>query len=424
MEFLLKSSLCMMVFLAIYHLFLEREKMHRFNRFYLLFALAFSLSIPFISIEIERNEVINPIVFTGMILEKTAISSEQTIVAKTETNYIAITAWSLYGLITLLLLIRFIININHFIKKRNKNPLLKHGPSTLVLVPEKVLPHTFLNYIFINREDYEANAIENELYIHELTHVKQKHTLDILFIEVLKIIFWFNPLLYFYKKAIQLNHEFLADEKVVSSFHNAVFYQKLLLEKAAIGNPFYLASNLNFLLTKKRLLMMTKSTSKTKSAILKAGLIPVVVIGLLSFSTLKTVSRNNNSTEIISYKNAEAKKYNDSTKNKNSYAPLQSQEGKHPTLKQWNEWKHDANVSIWIDNKMIEKSDLDGFNPADLSSYSGDDFIYREANNNNAKSQIFLYTKKGYEMQYNSLQWPKPIEFKELARYKPVNTDC
>ncbi len=73
---------------------------------------------------------------------------------------------------------------------------------------------------------------------------------------------------------------------------------------------------------------------------------------------------------------------------------------------------------------MIERSDLNSFNPADLSSYSGDDFIYREANNNNAKSQIFLYTKKGYEMQYNSLQWPKPIEYKELARHKPVNTDC
>lgn len=290
MEFLLKSSLCMMVLLAIYHLFLEREKMHRFNRFYLLFALAFSLSIPFVSIEIERNEVINPIAFTGMILEKTAISSGQTIVAKTETNYIAITAWSLYGLTTLLLLIRFIININHFIKKRNKNPLLKHGPATLVLVPEKVLPHTFLNYIFINREDYEANAIENELYIHELTHVKQKHTLDILFIEVLKIIFWFNPLLYFYKKAIQLNHEFLADEKVVSSFDNAVSYQKLLLEKAAIGNPYYLASNLNFLLTKKRLLMMTKTTSTTKSSLLKLAITPVLATLMILLCT-KTIAQ-------------------------------------------------------------------------------------------------------------------------------------
>ncbi|RWX03574.1 M56 family metallopeptidase [Flavobacterium cerinum] len=441
MEFLLKSSLCLMVLLAIYRLFLEREKMHRFNRFYLLFALAFSLTVPFVTIEIEPNDVINPIAATGMILEKATVPSQLTIVAETSTNYIAITTWSLYSLITILLLVRFIININHFIKKRNKNPLLKYGPATLVLIPEKVLPHTFLSYIFINIEDYEANAIENELYAHELTHVKQKHTIDILFIEILKTVFWFNPLLYFYKKAIQLNHEFLADEKVVSSFDNAVFYQQLLLEKAAIGNPFYLASNLNFSLTKKRLLMMTKSTSKTKSTILKAVLIPVVVIGLLFISALKTINTENNNPETISkanyYKNTnfsytasngdvKVKKYNDftETEKKNLPAPPQSSEGNHPSLKQWNEWKNDANMSIWVDNRKIEKSDLDSFNPADLTSYSGNDFVYREVNNNYAKPQVFLYTKKGFENQYNSLQWPKPIEYKELARYKPANTDC
>jgi hypothetical protein len=290
MEFLLKSSLCMMVLLTIYHLFLEREKMHRFNRFYLLFALIFSLAVPFVAIEIEPNEVINPIAATGMIFEKTNTPSGQSISPEIPTDYFAIIAWSLYGLITFLLLIRFAVNIGHFVKKVNKNPLLKYGSATLVLVPEKVLPHTFLNYIFINREDHETNAVENELYTHELTHVKQKHTIDILFIEILKAVLWFNPLLYFYKKAIQLNHEFLADEKVVSSFDNAVFYQKLLLEKAAIGNPFYLASNLNFLLTKKRLLMMTKTTSKTKSSLLKLAVTPVLGALMILLCT-KTIAQ-------------------------------------------------------------------------------------------------------------------------------------
>jgi len=128
----------------------------------------------------------------------------------------------------------------------------------LILVEEKILPHTFLNYIFINKNDYENRKIEGELFTHELTHVRQKHTLDVLFIEILKTIFWFNPLLIFYKKAIQLNHEFLADEKVVTSYKNVPFYQSLLLEKASWNSNFYLASNLNFLVTKKRLIMMTK----------------------------------------------------------------------------------------------------------------------------------------------------------------------
>jgi beta-lactamase regulating signal transducer with metallopeptidase domain len=73
-----------------------------------------------------------------------------------------------------------------------------------------------LNTIFINQDDYHNRKIE-ELYTHELIHVTKKHSIDILIIETLKVLFWFNPIFIFYKRAIQLNHEFLADEKVVKS---------------------------------------------------------------------------------------------------------------------------------------------------------------------------------------------------------------
>lgn len=435
MEFLLKSSLCMLVLLSIYHLFLEREKMHWFNRFYLLTALIISLAAPFITVEIDSNKIIKPVAATAMALGKATIAPSQSIAALPSTNYIITTVWLLYGIVTFLMLIKFIKNINHFIRKANKNPIIKYESATLVLVPEKTLPHTFLNYIFVNREDHEKNTIENELYAHELTHVRQKHTIDILFVELLKIALWFNPLLYFYKKAIQLNHEFLADEKVVSSFDNAVFYQKLLLEKAAIGNPFYLASNLNFSITKQRLLMMTKSTSKTKSTILKVGLIPVV-IGLITFLSLKN-SNDTETTDKAQYNkytefrytasNGEVivKKFNDLTEKEKQAlpSPPAKPELNHPTLNQWNEWKNNDDISIWVDNRKIEKADLDNFNPADLTSYSSDGFVYHELNDTNAKPQVFLYTKQGFENQYNSLAWPKPIEYKEIAGYKPAN-DC
>ncbi|MNK67402.1 BlaR1 peptidase M56 [compost metagenome] len=433
MEFLLKSSLCMLVLLAIYHLFLEREKMHWFNRFYLLTALIISLAAPFITIEVDSNKIIKPVAATAMALERATIVPSQNIAALPSTNYIITTVWLLYGIVTFLMLIKFIKNINHFIRKANKNPIIKYESATLVLVPEKTLPHTFLNYIFVNREDHEKNTIENELYAHELTHVRQKHTIDILFVELLKIALWFNPLLYFYKKAIQLNHEFLADEKVVSSFDNAVFYQKLLLEKAAIGNPFYLASNLNFSITKQRLLMMTKSTSKTKSTILKVGLIPVV-IGLITFLSLK----NSNDTETTNKahynkytefrytaSNGEVivKKFNDLTEKEKQalLSPPAKPELNHPTLNQWNEWKSNKNISIWIDNQEIERGDLDNFNPNELYFFDGP--VNQEANNKNTKPQVILYTKQGFENQYNSLEWPKPIEYKYIAKYRPAN-DC
>ena len=93
--------------------------------------------------------------------------------------------WSLYGIICILLLVRFGKNIWKLISKSKSNTIVKFKKATLVLINEKTLPHTFLNSIFINFEDYDNRKIEEELYTHELVHVTQKHTLDILFIEFL-----------------------------------------------------------------------------------------------------------------------------------------------------------------------------------------------------------------------------------------------
>ena len=146
----------------------------------------------------------------------------------------------------------------------------------LVLVKQNILPHTFLNYIFVNKQEHKNQVIEDELYTHELAHVHQHHTLDVLFIELLKTVFWFNPLVYVYKKAIQLNHEFLADETVVNAAYNVITYQQLLLQKATTGHTFALASNLNFAITKKRLLMMTKTTPRLLATVKQLAIVPLL----------------------------------------------------------------------------------------------------------------------------------------------------
>jgi hypothetical protein len=112
------------------------------------------------------------------------------------------------------------------------------------LVPEKNVTAHFLEYDFINETEYNNREIEAELYTR--THAcDSKHTLDILFIEVLKTVL-VQPIFIFYKKAIQLNHEFLADEKVVNSYNNVPFYQSVALKRRQL----YLANNLNCLITK------------------------------------------------------------------------------------------------------------------------------------------------------------------------------
>jgi hypothetical protein len=198
--------------------------------------------------------------------------------------------------VTIFLLIRFIKNGLQLYKRAKSNASIAFNNAKLVLLPHPTLPYTFLNTIFINQDDYENRKIENELYTHELIHVTQKHTLDILLIETLKVVFWFNPILYFYKKAIQLNHEFLADEKVVQTHNNVPYYQNLLISKANANPTYYLASNLNYSVTKKRLIMMTKNTSTTRGLIKKGLLIPVLTAIVFSFCT-KVVAQEKTTTK-------------------------------------------------------------------------------------------------------------------------------
>jgi beta-lactamase regulating signal transducer with metallopeptidase domain len=284
-DFLIKSSISLLALLVFYHLILEKEKMHHFNRFYLLFGILFSFVIPFITIEVidESTEALTQ--------TNTVITGTATMVIMPETvNYTAIIIWSLYSLITLLLLFRFVRNILKMNSKIKSNSTINYKNAKLVLLEEKTLPHTFLNCIFINETDYRNRKIEAELYTHELIHVNQKHTLDILFIEILKTLFWFNPIFIFYKKAVQLNHEFLADEQVVISHKDVPFYQNLLLTKANENQAFYLASNLNYSVTKKRLIMMTKTISKTKILLYKISILPLFS-ALIFFMCTKSVAQ-------------------------------------------------------------------------------------------------------------------------------------
>ncbi|MFL9837131.1 M56 family metallopeptidase [Flavobacterium sp. ST-75] len=276
-EFLIKSAISMAVLLMVYKLFLEKEKMHLFNRIYLLTSLVFSICVPFISIPSIAN-------YSKNINELPQIALDEIIITRESAGF-DIQFWLIliYTSITLLLVIRFIKNILSFVFKIKSNKKIKYKTATLVLLPYNTLPHTFLEYIFISKDDHNKNAIEKDLYTHELAHVNQKHTLDILLVELFKTLFWFNPVLYFYKKSIQLNHEFLADDAVINTNKNTSGYQSLLLKMASGSHTVALASNINFSITKKRFVMMTKTTPRFL-AISKQLLVVPVMAGLFLIS--------------------------------------------------------------------------------------------------------------------------------------------
>lgn len=293
-EFLLKSTGCLAILLVFYHLVLEREKMHQFNRFYLLGSVLFSFIAPLFTITTQipievvevPTEYIEPIVFNQQIITETPINYWNIIIG------ISIA-------ISLILSIRFVLNLYKIYKKVATNSTIQLENAVLILVDDAISPHTFWNYIFINKEEYHSNKIETELFTHELTHVTQKHTFDVLLIEVLKIVFWFNPLFYFLKKLMQLNHEFIADEKVINSCKNISEYQYLLLNRAAWNNDYYLASNLNYSLTKKRLVMMTTKTSKVNNWLKKLAVLPLLTGSIYVFAERVETYENVNNNEFI-----------------------------------------------------------------------------------------------------------------------------
>lgn len=268
--YLLKSGLCLALLLAFYHLFLEREKMHRFNRFYLLGSVLFSFIAPSIIIYVEATQKVTiPVAFTqSTTVEELGFFAQYFTIQNV--------LWSVYIIVSSVLFIRFIKNLYHIIYKIRTHEVIKSDYAKFVPVADDILPHTFWNYIFINKDEYKNGEIEQELFTHELAHVTQKHTIDVLIIELLQIFFWFNPLFFVLKKAVQLNHEFLADDTVIAAHNNILQYQSLLLNKAAWKNEYYLASNLNYSLTKKRLLMMKTPNSRASILVKKLALIPVL----------------------------------------------------------------------------------------------------------------------------------------------------
>ncbi|TLP74523.1 M56 family metallopeptidase [Maribacter sp. ACAM166] len=298
--FLLKSTACMAVFLLFYKLLLEKESIHTFKRFYLLVALVTSLIIPnlvfteYVEIaHVNLSKEIPVINFTD------DAQLTQLYIKESIFNW-ELALWSFYGIGVLGFGFRFVRHLVQIGLRVCNNPKVKNSFIVKVLLQEQLPPHTFFSYIFLNKQKFETNSIPDAVLLHEETHARQKHSLDVLFIELIQVLFWFNPLIYIFKKSIKLNHEFLADSAVILKNEDQISYQNILL--AYLSNDSFnkhqstgVANAINYSSIKKRFKIMKKQTSK-KSIILRSFLfLPLIGLLLLGFTEKKIVqiSKNN-----------------------------------------------------------------------------------------------------------------------------------
>ncbi len=286
-SYLIKYILCSGILLAVYHFLLEREKMLRFNRFYLLAAMAFSLVVPLATIEMP-SETAQEIVSDNRVSPQVEMSevpdnAAQTVLPQKSTHPPGYLPWLVYGLLTAVLLLRLAIQILAVIRSTSGKLIIPFETAKLVLMPGDTPTYTFFNFIFVSQKAFDNQDIPKEILTHELAHSKQMHSLDILFTELLLALCWFNPMLLLYRRAIRLNHEYLADDAVIGGSTGVKEYQLLLLDTLLARRTTTLASSFNYPVTKKRLAMMTTNINLRIQFAKKAFvalLLPVLVFAL------------------------------------------------------------------------------------------------------------------------------------------------
>ncbi|WP_114939084.1 M56 family metallopeptidase [Mucilaginibacter endophyticus] len=292
---LISFSLCSGLLLVIYQLLLKNKTLYTFNRYYLLFSVLFSLAVPFIGIKssspvidmlkpVKATVVTKPVnVFLIFENQQATTSNHEVAPAKQRVSYWQYSLLGLYIVGVLVLLFRFGYNLYAINVAIRNGDHLPYKGGKLILVQNGKSPFTFLNNIFLNKHDYYNQQIDGAILEHELTHARELHSVDIILIELLQVFCWFNPFIPFYRKSIELNHEFIADAAAISNTTDISDYQYLLLNTANVSTGLSITSQFNYLTIKKRLIMMTRSTSAINAIWAKIATVPLFIAAFLLF---------------------------------------------------------------------------------------------------------------------------------------------
>ncbi|RXK58734.1 hypothetical protein ESA94_15195 [Lacibacter luteus] len=282
-EYLLKVSIALALVYVFYQLVLRRLTFYNWNRWYLVGYAALSFFIPFMNItdflfkhELEEVQFVRMVPVYNLNITATNAGFE----------------WNSWNIAIVLFIagmmlmgMRMLLQLYSLRKMKAKARLLNEGAIKLFHVEENIMPFSFSNGIYINSKLHTEAELQ-EIIRHEFVHVKQKHSIDILFAEFLCMVLWFHPAAWFIRKAIRQNLEFIADEKVLQEGVDKKQYQYLLLK--VVGNNHYsIASNFNFSSLKNRIIMMNQIKSARVQAIRFLFVLPLVAVLLLAFREVK-----------------------------------------------------------------------------------------------------------------------------------------
>jgi hypothetical protein len=273
----------------VYELLLKRETFFNYNRAYLLVTPIVALLLPLLKISALQNAipaenfVMLPEVLIGGAPAAAPTEASGAMAAEVAP---AINWWLLIYAGGLLFSLGFFFNKFRILKQLiSHKPVMKNAVMRIVEVPNSKIACTFYNTIFLGSE--LTSKEREQILSHELVHVKQKHTLDLLFFEILRIIFWFNPLIYIYQSRISAIHEFIADAGVVKNVKKQDYFQQLLNSAFNTEDISFINQFFNHSIIKKRIVMLQKNKSKSVSKFKFLILLPLM-LAMLTYVSCST----------------------------------------------------------------------------------------------------------------------------------------
>jgi hypothetical protein len=281
--YLFEVSVSLVLFYSIYWLFLKKETFFAVNRLFLISSILFSFIVPFINASFIK--VSSPIA-SRQLIERTYVFG-QTASTQSKTMGIFDILWLVYLIGAGLFLLRFLYKLLKLQILIKKSSIQKINGVNVVFVEKDLAPFSFFNLVFVNRSNITGDDF-NRIVAHEMIHIRQYHSVDLLVMELLTIFQWFNPFVWPYKESLKETHEYLADNAVIAQGCNAAKYQLLIFEQHVGVKLFEFANNFNHSQIKRRITMMTKRKSKRWAKFKVLLILPLLFFLVLTFADSNT----------------------------------------------------------------------------------------------------------------------------------------
>lgn len=281
--YILKSSLCLALFYLFYRLLLSKETFHRFNRIALLGVMLISCLLPLVRVTVDRATVVNTSV---MLVEEDMLMypwEMQTVVQ--EEAAFPWREWlvAVYFLGILFFLLRNFLSLGYvfYLIRHSRCQRMENG-ICLVVHQEGFAPFSWMKYIVISQTDLDENG--TDILIHEEAHIRNRHSWDLLLVELCVWLQWFNPAAWLLKQELQNVHEYEADEAVLRQGIDAKRYQMLLIKKAVGARLYSIANSFNHSSLKKRITMMIRKKSNPWARAKYLYVLPLAAVTVAAFA--------------------------------------------------------------------------------------------------------------------------------------------